>query len=127
MIELMLRLVKDGKIVGYGFMGDCGMYYYRNEFDGYGTDIECPEYDHKDPGIKVAKESGDEWWFAGDIVVMFSGTREFAYGYYFDCLHGINTHGWYLRETKSGDCIPFQPLDTHKRIGSIYDKEGANG
>ena len=76
--ELMLRLIKDGKIVGYEWHQynpvEKRMFVYRVvgrelssnslDWEGYPHIHFILEYDSFELGIKV----GDEWWFEGDIV-----------------------------------------------------------
>jgi len=93
--ELMLRLIKDGKIVGYKHitpdwdktlkMGEIE-YTKVNSITEFNAGFmlhrwDCISYDSFELGIKV----GDEWWFEGDIVktdeadwighIVFSGSE----------------------------------------------------
>ncbi len=81
--ELMLRLLRKGKIVGYHkqeqdkFLGYVLLLFSLDSkiWDKEWNDIE---YDSFELGVKV-KASNDEWWFEGDIIRYGKGKYELVY------------------------------------------------
>ena len=114
MNELMLRLIKDGKIVGYKWFckGEEGYSHKRNYMFS-----DLIEWDFVELGIKV----GDEWYFDGDRLCFEDGETKLT-----------GTIKWYLNRwlvfyedgatsllrTDAGyaSCI--------KRIGNTHEKAG---
>ena len=136
MTELMLRLVKDGKIVGYRHMTKCSQSCEKkiaddcdkNPLKSFNLDSvnEKPSnannigqkqtpFDSFDLGIKV----GDEWWFEGDILgddISAEGTLWWDKERYFWTVGVVGefeeSHGLWMLMKKV----------KLERIGTVYDK-----
>ena len=135
MTELLLRLIKDGKIVGY-------QEYYYDEGAEEMVIVEYENYPHKpndmityisvgetsllrptsfDHGIRV----GDEWWFDGDYVVgegvyrnAKSRVKKRASGEFRVTFIKSGIYRWDMVVSEA-----FREVGW-KRIGTIHDKEG---
>jgi len=111
MKELCLRLIKDGKIVGYeSITGGLRVQMHGDKpfdtpdniaFDGFIF------HDSFDIGIKV----GDEWWFGNDIVKWKDSQGNTG-----KCKISVNN----ILHMNQSSRYSFYPT---KRIGSIYDSE----
>ena len=127
--ELMLRLLKDGKIVGYEHRKCAGIrhpnmsIFHKVDLDLCGRDIAMYlddrvnyiNHDSFELGIKV----GDEIWFEGDILC-YIDEPESKHTLVYD---GKDCR-WYLVSHKTGnhDSRDF-PLVDFKRIGNIHDNK----
>ena len=137
----MLRLIKDGKIVGYE-THEQGEIFHKHKIPTRGTTIIAVTngdewyipHDSFDLGIKV----GDEWWFANDLVefdteclgedcattvkVIGKGRIEFDGVYFYvDQTNIEETFGGSVFEDMVGDLFSWEEL---KRIGNIYEQAG---
>ena len=130
MTEMMLRLIKDRKIVGYE-LKYCGRIYYGTDMDNLkikillsntranksyeGTSYAVPGYDSFELGIKV----GDEWWFEGDKI-------ELGDHYIGDCRHKKKNHTIIYDEGAFWfGCEPCEVICGNikaKRTGSIHEE-----
>lgn len=144
MKELMLRLIKDGKIVGYmyGWYDDVIKRYNYYMFDNIADTkkvpwvgncsypIDCMKFDHNsfDYGIKF----GDEWWFENDIIKMNTNVYDDS------ILQQVRNCGFIGKVVRDNKCSMFRVkeidiedgcnvwfgnLDMYKpeRIGNIYE------
>ncbi len=144
--ELMLRLIKDRKIVGYVSFRSlylnnlCGAIWRKSLKGKWAVfdDNDVPTYNSFDLGIKVAKESGDEWWFENDIVELMHDSwdnLDVEKTVYATAMGVLETdqYGWSIKKLNGEDWAFYDPEGRNwyweklKRIGSIYGKEGANG
>lgn len=115
MQELMFRLIRDNKIVGY-LKHDCnniiGLFNTSINFNGFDGLID---YDSFELGINV----GDSWWFSGDLLYdpLHNVTHELIYD-------GIN--GWkeMCKDYKSPIEVwvwLIERIDRIKVIGNIHE------
>ncbi len=108
--ELMLRLIKNNKIVGFMNIVD-GELYYHEETDEWewltGNDIYI-FYDSFELGVKVL----DTWWFAGDIVFDNAKNTEGTIIY--------DQNGWGITYAIPGNLYGIHWND-YKKLGTIHD------
>ena len=127
MNELMIRLIKDGKIVGWEHKelidGLVRTQYSSSKEDGIHFWVESPisQYDSFDMGIKVGD---NEWWFDNDKIKMKGHSEPGVLIYEVDnmrwCIKcSIEGHKWKYTTLK------FMSLYyvNFKRIGSIYEEK----
>lgn len=142
MTELMLRLIKDKKIVGYEWHrkvapdAELTTIWYREVEDDawHFTGDQAIDYDSFDPGIKV----GEEWFFSGDIfeappaedlkekriIILRYGENnqhdDIVCGWYWELVSG---HAENLDGSKT-QYIWKSEITRAKRIGTVYDEGG---
>ena len=131
MTELRLRLIKDGKIVGYELHKD-GNIHHSSDIqkllgDGYSwCDIDDgaaayglhPTYINHD-SFDLSIKAGDSWLFNNDIVM--DDPSEFGEQFIL-----IYNAGWMLENTNIDlGTVAVTDLDGLKRIGTIYDEKGS--
>ena len=129
MKELCLRLIKDGKIVGYeSITGGLRVQMHGDKpfdtpdniaFDGFIF------HDSFDMGIKV----GDEWWFENDIIKYIMGdSGVLSHGEYYiqackvDAVDSALYFGWHVLSNRGNTVEPFEYMGNCTKIGTIYDK-----
>jgi len=114
--ELMLRLLKDGKIVGYLWLLDDEInqskdmeewYAICNPLTFIGSDGYI-DYDSFELGIKV----GDEYWFEGDEVLTDEAGWEG---------HIVFTGSAFIVKDDIGGFASYCNWDKYKRIGNIHE------
>ena len=118
--ELCLRLIKDGKIVGYELHRDKNIYHFeqiRNEelpchiLEASRIQEYLIDYDSFELGIKV----GDEWWFEGDIFSSEYGGLTLVYKEEWSC--------WGFRNESAGFLYSGVLINSvFKRIRTIHDE-----
>lgn len=127
--ELMLRLLKDGKIVGYEKHNNGGIAHSKSCKKDFLPIFAIPEHPHGknilchtfpcfinhdsfEQGIKV----GDEWWFEGDIIQRPIPKIPLIIRY-------CGRFGWnlYRINEEDTDFIWFND-DSYKRIGNIHEE-----
>ena len=127
--ELMLRLIKDDKIVGYLLLinGTIAIAHtsnsevWRTYNSGHHT--HSMPYNSFELGIKV----GDTWYFDGDLFALKDRPEEIFQLHYEIKDSDIDVFYWNVR-AKTGDMVDFAwALDqcSAKRIGNIHEKENA--
>jgi len=120
--EMILRLIKDGDIVGYekrsikGYIEVKHRHICHDNEERWYYGAFDDNHDSFELGIKV----GDEYWFEGDrLSEMYHG-----------CYHkGIIEFkdGCFLVEWDDDELTDFlRNVDDMKRIGNIHEQEGAN-
>ncbi len=126
MTELMLRLIKDGKIVGHEIRTTTGSrtplmaIHHKRYITDTGYDvakylkykINYIDHDSFDPGTKV----GGEWFFPGDIVLSGGIKYLIKYSEKNSCFCLEN------QLTSEVELGIWNDIDM-KRIGTIYDEE----
>lgn len=129
MNELMLRLIKDGKIVGYEYHNAGEIIQSESpdfiETINIGEGYECYPIDHDsfDLGIKV----GDEWWHNNDLALAPSGAIYILHSLY-ETSDGNKFYWVFVTEKPSiveGIIEFYYGIEklSFRRIGTIYDKE----
>lgn len=126
MTELMLRLIKDNKIVGYmwlsGFNTDLGLtvrWALPGEIDTYTHPIKPCIFDSFDLGIKI----GNEWIFDGDICQGQDNETTITFRVYYE-------NGMFCVQYEDAGAYPLEdclgngnwPMST-KVIGNIHEVE----
>ena len=114
MTKLMLRLVKDGKIVGYEWHGN-GDIKHHKDFNSVRYCVSFKRdnkyyiaHDSFDLGIKI----GDEWWFENDIIKNALGSGTIVYNHNWHCF-GLSTPEGFKY---------YGAWSNSERIGSIYNE-----
>jgi len=120
MTEMMLRLIKDGKIVGYINIDEDGIGQSEDSlthFSGYCSHITAISYNSFEQGIKV----GDEWWFEGDKIQFKTFEAEIKNSWDERVLKH-NGVGFYFNMADYWN--PYLPIDIWemKRIGNIHEE-----
>ncbi|KKN37961.1 hypothetical protein LCGC14_0758030 [marine sediment metagenome] len=123
--ELMLRLILDGKIVGYRWArqmpdGNISTWFSQDVMPKhwYLTKLTL-DYDSFNPGIKV----GETWWFVGDIFEEIED-KESKYNPY-KLIFRNAIHGFQIISISIPNAY-YDNWSDLKKIGSIYDIEESN-
>jgi hypothetical protein len=119
MRELMLRLVRNGKIVGYEWHYGGEILHGISLVNQFWTSISSMpgcyiRHDYPDLGVKV----GDEWWFSHDYFKLITDEETVVVELYYE---GIN---WYIKAVDNGETsyLNLRHMDNMTRIGTIYDE-----
>jgi len=136
--EMVFRLIKDGKIVGYKSIISAYPYFlYSKDMEKWfesvaSFEVQCEshifeyldrkryavcDYDSFELGIK----HNDEWWFEGDILQFDTGIVELDEPYIIESIAAL-----YFEEGHHYGICSCSLLDDAKRTGNIHE-EATNG